>query len=122
MLHLDDYRVYQANGTSSIPVTLLRGDNSLEGVFRMQELKWLEELPEQSLDAGIKLLNELGWNLQIREVDGFLFVNSGHILLLKTTTPEAVEALLYGMAISFSTLPEKALQEVRKFVKESTGS
>ncbi len=87
----------------------------------MQELKWLEELPEQSLDAGIRLLNELGWNLQVREIDGFLFVNSGHIVLLKTTAHEAVEALLYGMAISFSTLPEKALREVRKFVKESKG-
>jgi hypothetical protein len=88
----------------------------------MQELKWLEVLPNHSLDAGIGLLKELGWNLQVTEIDGFLFVNSGHTVLLKTTTHEAVEALLYGMAISFSTLPKKALQEVRKFVKESTGS
>jgi hypothetical protein len=88
----------------------------------MQELKWLEVLPDHSLDAGIRLLKDLGWNLQVTEIDGFLFVNSGHTVLLKTTTHEAVEALLYGMAISFSTLPKKALQEVRKFVKESTGS
>jgi len=87
----------------------------------MQELKWLEVLPDHSLDAGIRLLKELGWNLQFTEIDGFLF-NSGHTVLLKTTTHEAVEALLYGMAISFSTLPKKALQEVRKFVKKSTGS
>jgi hypothetical protein len=86
----------------------------------MQELKWLEVLPEQSLDAGIRLLKELGWNLKVREVDGVWFVNSGHTVLLKTSTPESVEALLYGMAISFSTLPELALQEVRRFVKEST--
>jgi hypothetical protein len=88
----------------------------------MQELNWLEVLPEQSLDSGVRLLKELGWNLQVRDIDGFLFVNSGHTLLWKTTSPEAVEALLYGMAISFSTLPTKALQEVRKFAKESTGS
>jgi hypothetical protein len=86
----------------------------------MQELKWLEVLPEQSLEAGVRLLKELGWNLQVREIDGFLFVNSGHTILMKTSTKESVEALLYGMAISFSTLPEKALQEVRRFVKEST--
>ena len=28
----------------------------------MQELKWLEVLPDHSLDAGIELLRELGWN------------------------------------------------------------
>ena len=87
----------------------------------MQELKWLEVLPEQSLEAGIRLLKELGWNLQVREIDGFFFVNSGHIVLLKTSTRESVDALLYGMAISFSTLPESALHAVRKFAKESAG-
>jgi hypothetical protein len=86
----------------------------------MQELKWLEGLPEQSLDAGVRLLNELAWNLQIREIDGAWFVNAGHKLLLKTSSREAVEALLYGLAIAYSTLPEKAMIEVRKFVKEST--
>jgi hypothetical protein len=86
----------------------------------MQELKWLEILPEQSLDVGVRLLNELKWNLQVREVDGAWFVNAGHQPLLKTSSREAVEALLYGLAIAYSALPEKAMAEVRKFVKEST--
>jgi hypothetical protein len=88
----------------------------------VQELKWLEVLPQHSLDAAVESLKELGWHLQVREVDGVFVVNSGHTVLLKTTSLESVEALLYGMAISFSTLPEKALQEVRRFVKESEGS
>ena len=87
----------------------------------MQELKWLEVLPDQSLEAGIKLLKELGWNLKVREVKGSLFVNAGHIALLKTTSREAVESLLYGMAIAYSTLPKAALSEVRKFAKECSG-
>jgi len=87
----------------------------------MQELKWLEVLPEQSLEAGVKLLKELGWHIQVREIDGVLFVNSGHTILLKTSSRESVEALLYGMAISFATLPAAALQAVRRFVKESRG-
>jgi len=87
----------------------------------MQELKWLEALPNQSLDAGIKLLNECGWNLKVREVKGSLFVNAGHIALLKTSSREAVESLLYGMAIAYSTLPKSALTEVRRFAKESMG-
>lgn len=86
----------------------------------MQELKWLEILPEHSLDAGVRLLNELKWNLQVREVDGAWFVNAGHQPLLKTSSRDAVEALLYGLAIAFSALPEKAMEEFRKFVKEST--
>ena len=86
----------------------------------MQELKWLEALPEESLDAGTRLLNELAWNLKIREIDGIWFVKAGHQPLLKTSSREAVEALMYGLAIAYSTLPEKAMAEVRKFVKEST--
>lgn len=86
----------------------------------MQELKWLEVLPKQSLEGGIDLLKGLGWNLHVREVEGSLSVNSGHIVLLKTSSPEAVDALLYGMAISFATLPKAALQEIQKFVGEST--
>ena len=86
----------------------------------MQELKWLEGLPEHSLDAGVRLLNELAWNLQIREMEGTWFVNAGHQPLLKTSSREAVEALLYGLAIAYSTLPDKAMTEVRNFVKEST--
>ena len=87
----------------------------------MQELRWIEALPEHSLEAGIKLLNELGWNLQVKEFDGSFLVNAGHIVLLKTSSREAVEALLYGMAISFASLPEPALRAVRKFVRESRG-
>jgi hypothetical protein len=87
----------------------------------MQELRWLEVLPEHSLDAGIKLLKELGWYLEVREMDGSYFVNAGHVVLLKTSSKEAVEALLYGMAISFSTLPKGALKIVREFAKECTG-
>jgi hypothetical protein len=70
--------------------------------FHLQELKWLEELPEQSLEGGVKLLKEFGWNLQVREMDGFFFVNAGHIVLLRTSTRESVHALLYGMAVCLS--------------------
>jgi len=87
----------------------------------MQELRWLEVLPNQSLEEGIELLKELGWYLQVREVDGFFFVNSGHTVLLKTSSQESVDALLYGMAISFAILPKSALETVRRFVKESAG-
>jgi hypothetical protein len=85
----------------------------------MLELKWTEVLPDQSLESGVKLLTELGWHLRVREVEGALFVNSGHTTLLKTSSREVVDALLFGMAISFATLPPRALEEVRRFVKES---
>jgi hypothetical protein len=54
----------------------------------MQELKWLEPLPEQSLEAGIRLLNDLKWNLQVKEIDGFWFVTAGHKVMLKTSSHE----------------------------------
>jgi len=87
----------------------------------MQELKWLKALPDQSLEAGVRLLNELEWNLNVREMDGHFLVSGGHVALLKTTSAEAVEAFLYGLAISYATLPKDALEAVRKFVKGTTG-
>jgi hypothetical protein len=80
----------------------------------------VDGLPNQSLESGVKLLRELGWHLSVREVDGVLFVNSGHTVLLKTSSREVADAFLYGMAISFATLPPRAVEEVRRFVKEST--
>jgi hypothetical protein len=43
------------------------------------------------------------------------------MVLLKTTAPEAVESLLYGMAISYATLPKAASEEARRFAKECEG-
>jgi hypothetical protein len=86
----------------------------------MQELKWLEILPGGTLEGGIELLNELKWNLQIRESGGIWFVKTGHQVILKTSSREAVDALLYGIAVAFSALPKPALEEFRRFVKEST--
>jgi hypothetical protein len=87
----------------------------------MQELKWLEVLPQQSLEAGLAMLNELKWNIQVREVEGIWFVNTGHQVILKTSSRDSVDALLYGLAISFSVLPKSALNEFRKFMMESAG-
>jgi hypothetical protein len=87
----------------------------------MQELKWLEMLPGQSLETGVEMLNELKWNLKTREVDGVWIVNTGHQVILKTSSRESVDTLLYGLATAFSVLPKGALAEFRKFMNESAG-
>ena len=87
----------------------------------MQELKWLEVLPGQSLETSVEMLNELKWNLRTREVDGVRFVNTGHQVIVKTSSSESVDALLYGLAIAFSVLPKGALEEFRKFMNDSAG-
>jgi hypothetical protein len=86
----------------------------------MQELKWLEILPDHSLDAGIKLLNDLKWNLRVRELDGTWFVNAGHQVMLKTSSQDSVEAFLYGLSIAFSVLSKTARDEFRQFMEESS--
>jgi hypothetical protein len=65
------------------------------------------------------MLNELKWSLQTREVDGVWLVNTGHQVILKTSSRESVDALLYGLAIAFSVLPKGALEEFRKFMNKS---
>lgn len=79
---------------------------------------WLEGLPNQSLDAGKQLLQELRWNLTVQEKDGIWTVHGGHQLILKTTVKEAVEALIFGMALSYAVIPERILGEFRDAVEK----
>jgi len=86
----------------------------------MLELKRTDVLPGRSVESGVELLQGLSRHLSVREVEGVPFVNAGHKIPLKTSSREVVDALLYEMAISFGTLPPRAVEDVRRFVKESS--
>ncbi len=72
----------------------------------MLELKWRDHLPDQTLEGGLSLLNELKWNLEIKQVGKFWHVTAGHKALLKTSSRDAVDSFLYGMALAYSVVPD----------------
>jgi hypothetical protein len=85
----------------------------------MQQLKWLDQLPDQTLEGGVSLLNELEWNLDIKQMDNFWHVSAGHRGLLKTSSRESVDAFLYGVALAYSVIPKQILDQIRNFAKEA---
>jgi hypothetical protein len=86
----------------------------------MQQLTWLDELPDQTLEGGVSLLNELKWSLDIKQIDNFWHVSAGHRGLLKTSSRESVDAFLYGVALAYSVIPRQILDQIRSFATQAT--
>lgn len=110
------------------PITARRGWQRLdangaekrrsEGVCQsMQEMPWLKEhVVGGTLEGGVALVNSLGWNLTVSRSEDkqMWWVYAGEKPILKTDSREAVDALLYGMALSYSVLPEPLLAQIRR--------
>jgi hypothetical protein len=87
----------------------------------MPNLKlWKDPLPNESIDGGKQLLERLRWNITINQTGEAWTVHAGHQLLLKTTSAEAVEALVYGMALSYSVIPDRIMREFQETVDRDT--
>ncbi len=82
----------------------------------MPNLKfWTEPFPDESIEKGKQLLEDLHWNITVKEHKPNLWtVHSGHQLLLQTTSQEAAEALVYGAALAYAAMPKAILTELRK--------
>ena len=88
----------------------------------MQELRWMDHLPEESLEGGIKLLNRLRWFIRIGQShDGNWVVAAGHCVIFKADSREAVDAFLYGMSLSYAVMKQELLDQVRTYMLESSG-
>lgn len=83
---------------------------------------WTELFPNESIEEGKQLLQELHWNIALKHDQGLWAVHAGHQLLLTTTSEEAVEALLYGMALSYHAMPKPLLEQLRKTLDRDAGS
>jgi hypothetical protein len=86
----------------------------------MQELRWMKPLPDDTLEGGLRLLDELKWNVSVTEADGHWYVNGGHVRLLKTSSRESVDAFLYGLALAYSAMPKETLSNLRQWAKAAT--
>lgn len=83
---------------------------------------WTELFPDESVEKGNQILEKLHWNIAVkRHKAGVWTVHGGHQLLLKTTSTEAVEALLYGMALIYQSMPDPLLKELRETLDRDSG-
>src|ERR1700757_390731 len=58
----------------------------------MQELRWMEPLPDHTLEGGLRLLDELRWSIKVTEADQHWYINGGHVRLLKASSRESEDA------------------------------
>jgi len=88
----------------------------------MQELRWLDHLPEGSLDGGIRLLNRLRWFIRFgQSQDGNWVVAAGHCVIFKSDSREAVDAFLYGMSLSYAVMKQELQDQFRGYMLEMSG-
>jgi hypothetical protein len=87
----------------------------------MQEFAMIREIPGHSLEGAIRLLNDLQWNIRVVESEGSPSVGGGHKLLFQTTSREAADAFLYGLALAYSVLPKEIFNQVKKYGEDAAG-
>ena len=85
----------------------------------MQSYDWIDHLPEESLDGGLKMLNEIYWNISIEhQENGHWRVWAGDQSLLLTDSRDAVDTFIYGMALSWTVIPEHIFEQWKQEMKE----
>jgi hypothetical protein len=77
-----------------------------------QEFNWLARIG--TLDDGVALVNHLGWNLQIGQVDSGWVVQSGESVIYRGESRADLDAFLYGMALACSVIPSAMTEMLRE--------
>ncbi len=84
----------------------------------MQELRWLDHLPGETLAGGIERVNELLWNLTVDQHEGRWWVWAGDQAAFVTDSHETVDAFLYGLGLAYGVLPDHIFQQLKQTVKQ----
>lgn len=84
----------------------------------MQTMNWLWA-HLGSIDQVIKLLNEsFCWNLSIVQGGSHWFVRAGDQEIFSADNRDAIDAFLYGMGLSLSSIPEPIFSGLTKDMKQ----
>lgn len=84
----------------------------------MQEMRWLEHMPNGTLESGIELANEVYWALTIHEHEQRWYIWSGHALIFCADTRGEVDAFLYGLALAYGVLPGSVFEHMKDELKQ----
>src|SRR5260370_20219999 len=85
----------------------------------MQDMRWLDHLPDGTLASGVELANRLYWHIKWGSggQQWCVWAGDGEGLLLRTDTREALEAFLYGLGLAYAVLPEDTFDHLVYWVK-----
>lgn len=84
----------------------------------MGKLFWSNQIPGQSLEGGIEFLNQLSWNLTVRQKLKNWQLYAGDQILFEAFSEDELEAFIHGMAITLAVLPEYIIAEIKKVASE----
>ncbi|MDM8528867.1 hypothetical protein QUF58_11760 [Anaerolineales bacterium HSG24] len=84
-----------------------------------QKFLWSTHFPNETLEDGINLANQLYWHIKVSESEGVwqVWAGDGESLILQTDSKEAVDAFLYGLGLAYSVLPESVFEQLKAEVK-----
>jgi hypothetical protein len=83
----------------------------------MQELFWLDHLPDGTIESGIELANQLYWNITVKTNGQKWCVWGGESVIFCADSRETVDAFLYGLGLAYSVLPESVFEQLKEEVK-----
>ncbi|NJL54414.1 MAG: hypothetical protein HC876_22180 [Chloroflexaceae bacterium] len=78
----------------------------------MQEFLWMDRIG--TMQSGIDMLDSLGWDISTFYDGSFWFVRAGEKPIFRAASRESVDAFLYGMALSYSVVPQTVLDQFRQ--------
>jgi hypothetical protein len=84
----------------------------------MLEMKMISVLPSGRLEGAIGLLNDLQWNISLTKQGEAWLIFGGDKCLLKSSSEEAAQAFVYGLALAYGVLPNDILDQVRRRAEE----
>jgi hypothetical protein len=87
----------------------------------MVEMKLISLLPSGNFEGAVGLLNELKWNISLTKQGEAWLVFGGDKCLLNSSSEEAAQAFIYGLALAYGVLPKALLEQVRRQAQEAAG-
>lgn len=88
----------------------------------MHEMTWLQSHLDGDLDQGVRMANQLLWNLSVRQLDDDIWcVYGGEVLIYKSVSWESIDAFIYGLGLAYAVLPVKIFDRLKEDVIDCAG-
>jgi hypothetical protein len=83
----------------------------------MFEPRFMNTIPEKSLQAALESLKKLLWNLSWKSNQGRWSLFAGDRLLFESDTEDAIWAFVYGLSLAYGALPEPLLRDFEEYTE-----
>ena len=84
----------------------------------MISLLWLDRFPNENVEEGVKVLDNVFWHIKIIESPGIFNVFAGEALIFRTDSKDAFEAFLYGLSLTYVSIDPLIVERFREELKK----